>query len=114
MVIEKDMFRSRHRRCSVTKDVIRKFSKFTGKHLCQRLFLNKVASAACNFNEKEALAQVFSYEFYEISKNAFFAEYLQTTAFSFMKEIFSIGQTDRLLREKCKLNLDIPSYNQAT
>ena len=25
------------------KDVLRNFAKFTGKHLCQRLFLNKVA-----------------------------------------------------------------------
>ena len=27
---------------------------------------------ACNFNEKETLAQVFSFEFCEISKNTFF------------------------------------------
>ena len=30
--------------CSVKKGVLRNFVKFTGKHLCQRLFLNKVAS----------------------------------------------------------------------
>ena len=35
--------RGSHRRCSVTKDVLRNFAKFTGKHLCQRLFFNKVA-----------------------------------------------------------------------
>ena len=33
---------------------------------------------------------------------------------SFMKEIFSLRQTDRPIREKYKLNLDIPSYNQVT
>ena len=33
---------------------------------------------------------------------------------SFMKEIFSLRQTDRPVREKYKLNLDIPSYNQVT
>ena len=32
-----------HRRCSVKKDVLRNFAKFTGKHLCQSHFLNKVA-----------------------------------------------------------------------
>ena len=37
------MFRSTHRRCSVRKGVLRNFAKFTGKHLCQRLFFNKVA-----------------------------------------------------------------------
>ena len=47
-VIEKDMFRSSHWRCSVTKDVLRNFSKFTGKHMCQLLFFNKVAGLLFN------------------------------------------------------------------
>ena len=33
---------------------------------------------------------------------------------SFMIEIFSLRQTDRPVRKKYKLNLDIPSYNQVT
>ena len=61
------LFRSSHRRCSVRKGVLRNFTKFTGKHLCQSLFFNKVA---------ETLAQVFSCEFCEISKNSFFTEQL--------------------------------------
>ena len=35
--------RSSHRRCSVRKGVLGNFEKFTGNHLCQSLFLNKVA-----------------------------------------------------------------------
>ena len=35
--------RSSHQRCSIKKGVLRNFAKFTGKHLCQSLFLNKVA-----------------------------------------------------------------------
>ena len=35
--------RSSHQRCSARKGVLRNFSKFTGKHLCQVLFYNKVA-----------------------------------------------------------------------
>ena len=35
--------RSSHRRCSVRKDVLKNFAKFTGKHLCQSLFFNEVA-----------------------------------------------------------------------
>ena len=31
-----------------------------------------------------------------------------------MTEIFSLRQTDKPHREKYKLNLDIPSYNQVT
>ena len=56
--------------------VLRNFAKFTGKHLCQSLFFNKVAGGACNFIKKETLAQVFSCEFCEISKTPFFIEHL--------------------------------------
>ena len=43
---------------------LRNLAKFKEKHLCQRLFLNK-------FIKKETLAQVFSCEFCEISRNTF-------------------------------------------
>ena len=37
-------YRSSQRRCSVKKGVLRKaFAKFTGKHLCRKLCLNKVS-----------------------------------------------------------------------
>ena len=55
--------------CSVRKGVLRNFTKFIGKHL-----------KASNFIKKEALAQVFSCEFCEISKNTFFTEHLWATA----------------------------------
>ena len=35
--------RSSHQRCPMRKGVLRNFAKFTRKHLCQNLFLNKVA-----------------------------------------------------------------------
>ena len=63
------MVRSSQQRCFVKKGVLRNLAKFTGKHLCQRLF----------FNKKESLAQEFSSKFYETSKNAFFTEHLRTT-----------------------------------
>ena len=68
-------YRSSHRRCSVKKGVLRNFAKLTGKHLCQRLFFNKAF-----FIIKETLAQVFSCEFCEISKNTFFTEHPRTSA----------------------------------
>ena len=46
------------------KGALRIFAKFTGKHLCQSLFL-------INFFQKAALAQVFFCEFCDISKNTF-------------------------------------------
>ena len=36
------LYRSSHQRRSMKKDVLRKFAKFPGKHLCQSLFFNKV------------------------------------------------------------------------
>ena len=36
------IIRSSHRKCSVRKCVFRNFAKFTGKHLCQSLFFNKL------------------------------------------------------------------------
>ena len=40
------LFRSSHQRCSMKKGVLRNFTKFTGKHLCQSLFFNKVTGLA--------------------------------------------------------------------
>ena len=58
--------RSSHRRSSVRKGVLLDFTKFTGKHLCQSFFFNKVAGLRL-----QTLAQVFSFESCEISQNTF-------------------------------------------
>ena len=58
------------------KGVLKNFTKLTGKHLCQSLFFNKVAT----FSKKETLAQVLSCKFCEIFKNTFFIEHFRTTA----------------------------------
>ena len=58
------------------KSVLRNFAKFTGKQLCKSLFFNKIVGLRHNFIKKETLAQVFSYEFCEISKNTVFTEHL--------------------------------------
>ena len=90
-----------------SRDVLRNFAKFTGKHLCQGLFFNKVAGLpkkvffeiSQNSQEntcarmrsatlfKKTLAQVFSCEFCELSKNVFFKEHLRTT----VSDCFNVG-----------------------
>ena len=68
-------------------DHIQKYSHFKVKRLsiCQKLFV-------LNYGENQwpggvlQLAQVFSCEFYEISKNTFFTEHLPATA-SVLQEI---------------------------
>ena len=52
--------------CSVRKGVLRNFIKFRNE--------------VCNFIKIVTLVQVFSCEFYEISKNTFFTEQLRATA----------------------------------
>ena len=53
------------------RGVLRNFTKFTGKHLCQSLFFNKVAGLRPATLLKKTLAQVFSCEYCEIYKNTF-------------------------------------------
>ena len=74
-----ESIRNSHQRYFVRKGALRNFAKFTGKHFCQSLFFNKVA-VFCNFIKKETLAQVFSCEFCEISKDTSFTELLWATA----------------------------------
>ena len=62
------------------KSVLRAFTKFTGKHLCQSLSFNKVAGLSSATFLKKRLAQVFSCEFYEIFKNNFFTEHFWTAS----------------------------------
>ena len=44
-----------HERCSIKKDVLTSFTKFTGKHLCQTLFFNKVTCLRPAFLLKKRL-----------------------------------------------------------
>ena len=64
--------------------LLKKYVKFTGRHLCWSVFFNKVAgiqSPVFNFLiEKETPAQVFSSKFFEVFKNIFFIERLYLTA----------------------------------
>ena len=101
--------------CSVRKGVHRNFAKFTGKHLRQSLFFNKVAGGACNFIKKETLAQVFSCEFCEIFKNTFFTEHLRTTAskilsaasFHRYSENDIFNRTDFVMTDSTSHNLEV-------
>ena len=64
MILEKNkvrIFRSSHQSCYIEKSVLKIFAKFTGKHLCQSLFLIKLQ--ACLFEKN------------------YFTEHLRATAF---------------------------------
>ena len=91
--------RSSHQRCSIRKGVLRNFTKFRGKHLCQSLFFNRVADLRPITLSKERLAQVFSCEFCENSKNTLFAEHLRATA-SVTLSSFILGVLGKRCEEK--------------
>ena len=75
-------FRSSRPKVFSKKGVLRNFTKFTGKHLCQGLFFNKVAGLRpSKLLKKETLIQVFSCEFCEISKSTFFHRTPMVAAF---------------------------------
>ena len=62
--------RSSHRSCSVKKGVLRKFAKFTGKHMCQGFFFNKVAS----LRPATLLKKIFWHSCFPVN----FAKFLRT------------------------------------
>ena len=57
--------------------VFLEISQSSQENTCTRVsFLIKLQALGCNFIKKETLAQAFSCEFCEISKNTFFIEHL--------------------------------------
>ena len=70
-------FRSSRPEVFCKKGVLRNFTKFTGKHLCQSLF----------FNKRETLAQVFSCEFCETLRTPFFIEPLWWLLLPFLTNV---------------------------
>ena len=64
------------------KGVLKNFTKFTGKHLCQSVFFNKVAGLGPATLLKKRL--LHRCKFCEISKNTFFIKHLPTTASAYI------------------------------
>ena len=77
-------------RCSVEKvflDILQN-SQENNCTIVSLLIKLQASASACNFNKKETLAQVFSCEFYEISKNTFSYRAPVVAASSSSKEVF--------------------------
>ena len=60
------------------KDVLRNFEKFTGKHLCRRLFFNKVAGLGpATLLKKSLWHRCFPGNFAKFPRTPFFTEHLR-------------------------------------
>ena len=66
---------SSHMKVLYKEYILKAFTKFSGKHLSQNLFLES-CRPTFNFIKKETLAQVFSCKFCKTFKNNFFIEHL--------------------------------------
>ena len=74
----KRIIRSSHHRCSMKKGVLRNLTKSTGKHLCQSLFLNKVAGLRPASSLKKRLwHRCFPANFVKFLKTPFLTEHLR-------------------------------------
>ena len=79
-------FRSSHHKCSMKKGVLRNFTKFTRKHLCQSLFFNKVATLRPTTLLKKGLwHRCFPVNFVKFLK----APFLQNTSGRLFLQIWS-------------------------
>ena len=65
-------------RCSIyRKGVLRDFTKFTGKHLCQRIFFNKVACLrSATLLKKSLWHRCFPVNFAKFLRTPFFTKHL--------------------------------------
>ena len=65
------------RRCSAKTSVLRKFAKFTGRHTCWSLFLNKVAGLRpATLLKKRLWHTCFPVNFAKFLRTPFFIEHL--------------------------------------
>ena len=58
------------------KSVLRNFTKFTGKYLCQSLFFNKVAGLSATLLKKRLWHRCFPVNFVKFLRAPFFKEHL--------------------------------------
>ena len=72
---------SSHRQCSIEQGFLKKFTKFTGKHLCLSFFLNKVAGLRNAALLKRRLrCKYFPVNFAKLLKSTFLIELLRENA----------------------------------
>ena len=99
--VDPDQFRRSHQRCSVKKVALKIFAKFTGKHLCQRIFFKKVAGLRpATLSKKSLWYMCFSVSFWKFLRTPF----LQNTS---ERLLLSVLRVTRTLLTELKLNIQV-------
>ena len=75
--VARSLVRSSRPKVLLKIGVLKNFTKFTGKHLCQSLFFKKVAGVACNFIQKRLWQRCFPVNFAKFLGTPFSTEHLQ-------------------------------------
>ena len=76
-ISETPIQRSRRPKVFCKKGVLRKFTKFTGKHLCQSLFFNNVAGLrTATLLKKRLWHRCFPVDFVKFLRTPFYIEHL--------------------------------------
>ena len=91
--------------------VLRKFSKFTLKHLCQSLFFNKVADLRpWTLLEKRLCHRCFPVNFAKFPRTPFITEHFWWLILSSFYEIFSLATCINITEFNCvnRKQLNIP------
>ena len=73
---QREKIRSSRPKVFCKKCVLRIFTKFTGKHLCQSLFLIKLRPQACSFIKKRLWHSYFPVNFMKFLRTPFYIEHL--------------------------------------
>ena len=82
-VLEGVVQRNSHPEVFCTKSVLKNFAKFTGKHLCQGLFCNKIANfRPATLLRKTLWYRCFPVDFAKFLRARFFTEHLKPVAAS--------------------------------
>ena len=82
------MPRGSQRRCSVRKGVLRNFAKFTGEHMCQALFFNKVAGLRfATLLNKRLWHRRFTVNFAIFLRTPFLPEHLRWLVLCFVRKL---------------------------
>ena len=97
--------RSSHQRCYIKEGVLRNYIKFTGKHLCQSLFLNKVAGLRpATLLKKRLWHRCFSVKFVKFLRSPFYRTPLDDCFFIRMTKICDKSFVKPLFYFKMLLN----------
>ena len=102
--------RNSHQRCSIKKGVLKNFIKFTGKHLCQSFFFNKVSGLRTAALLKKMLwHRCFPVNFAKFLRTPFYRTLLDVCFCNLFSNCVAQIHVEKLLR---KYHMKVPLVSE--